>query len=159
MILAQRVAGPCLALAPCMTLRMSRARRIDIGKRAAVTSGLLGTLCVLAELCFLLPDALVTRDALPFYRAHIDLFRGILQVTILATFACGALGLWLLRSKGHALLGIGLGVVALMMGGAHVQAIDLGRGAFSVGLDYFVLELLVLGLLFVLLERLFKLCW
>jgi len=117
-----------------MTLRMSRARRIDIGKRAAVTSGLLGTLCVLAELCFLLPDALVTRDALPFYQAHIDLFRGILQVTILATFACGALGLWLLRSKGHALLGIGLGVVALMMGGAHVQAIDLGRGAFSVGI-------------------------
>jgi len=140
-----------------MTLRMSRARRIDIGKRAAVTSGLLGTLCVLAELCFLLPDALVTRDALPFYQAHIDLFRGILQVTILATFACGALGLWLLRSKGHALLGIALGVVALMMGGAHVQAIDLGRGAFSVGLDYFVLELLVLGLLFVPLERLFKL--
>jgi sterol desaturase/sphingolipid hydroxylase (fatty acid hydroxylase superfamily) len=136
---------------------MSRARRIDIGKRAAVTSGLLGTLCVLAELCFLLPDALVTRDALPFYQAHIDLFRGILQVTILATFTCGALGLWLLRSKGHALLGIGLGVVALMMGGAHAQAIDLGRSAFSVGLDYFVLELLVLGLLFVPLERLFKL--
>jgi len=140
-----------------MTRFISPAHRVDIGKRAAVTSGLLGMLCVLAELCFLLPDLLVTRDALPFYRAHLVLFRAILQATILGTFACATLGLLLLRSKGHALLGIGLGMVALLMGGAHAQAIDVGHGAFSVGLDYFVLELLVLGLLFVPLERLFKL--
>ena len=42
---------------------------IDIGKRAGVTAGLLGVLCVLAELCFLFPEVLVSHDALGFYRA------------------------------------------------------------------------------------------
>jgi len=33
-------------------------------------------LCVLAEFCFLFPDLLVTKDALPFYKANLGLFRG-----------------------------------------------------------------------------------
>jgi hypothetical protein len=58
-----------------------------IGKRAGVAAGLLGTLCVLSELCFLLPDLLVTKDALPMYIAHLTLFRSILQLSIFTTFA------------------------------------------------------------------------
>jgi hypothetical protein len=49
---------------------------VDLGKRAGVISGLLGILCVFGEFCFLLSDVLVTRDALPFYRANIEIFRG-----------------------------------------------------------------------------------
>ena len=136
---------------------LSPAQRANLGKRAGVTSGLLGVLCVLAELCFLLPDLLVTREALPFYKAHLEVFRGILQASILATFALGAISVLLLRSKAHGLLGIALAAVALAMGGAQVEAIDVGPRAFSAGLDYFVLELLILGLVFVPLERLFAL--
>jgi hypothetical protein len=113
------------------------------GKRAAVASGVLGMLCVLAELCFLLPDLLVTRDALPFYQANLPLFRGILLACILATFALGAAGVLLLRSKVHGLLGIALGSVALLMGGAQAEPLGVdGHRAFAAGLDYFVLELL-----------------
>ncbi len=136
---------------------MTRAGLIDAGKRAGVTSGLLGVLCVLAELCFLLPDLLVTKDALPFYKANLGLLRGILLAAIVATFALGALSIVLLRSKAHGLLGIGLGGVALLLGGAEAEAIDVGPRALSAGLDYFVLELLVLGMVFVPLERLFAL--
>ena len=136
---------------------MKPAVRANIGKRASVASGLLGILCVLAELCFLLPDLLVTRDALPLYKQHIGLFRTILQGSILATFALGAVGIVLLRSKAHGLLGIGLASIALLMGGAEAESIDVGPRAFSAGLDYLVLELLVLGLLFIPLERLFAL--
>lgn len=136
---------------------MKRARLINLGKRAGVASGLLGALCVLGELCFLLPDVLVTKDALPFYRASIGIFRGILQGSILVTFALGALSVVLLRSKAHGLRGIALGAVSLLMGGAEAEAIDLGPRAVSAGLDYFVLELLVLGLLFIPLERAFAL--
>ncbi len=132
--------------------------RIAIGKRAGLTSGLLGMLCVLAELCFLLPDLLVTRDALPIYKAHIGLFRGILQASIFATFALGALGVALSRPNRRGLLGISLGVTALLMGGAEAEPLDIaGSRAFSAGLDYFVLELLVLGLIFIPLEGLFPL--
>lgn len=136
---------------------LDRALRVDIGKRAGVASGLLGILCVLGEFCFLLPDLLVTRDALPFYRANIGVFRGLLQASIATTVVLGLVSIALLRSKAHGLLGIGLGTVALLMGGASAQPVQVGSGPFSAGLDYFVLELLVLGLLFVPMERLFAL--
>ena len=135
----------------------SRALRVNFGKRAGVAAGLLGVLCVLAELCFLLPDLLVTRDALPFYIANLGLFRGILTAAIVSTFLLGAASMLLLRSKVHGLAGIALGIIALAMGGPQAQALDTGAGPFAAGLDYFILELLVLGLLFIPLERVYAL--
>lgn len=134
---------------------MSPALRANLGKRAGVASGLLGALCVLGTLCFLLPDFLVTRDAMPFYAANLGIFRAILWSAIGATFVLAATGLLLLRSKAHGMLGLLLGAVALLMGGGAAEplAID-GDPAYALGLDYFVLELLVLGLLFIPLERL-----
>jgi sterol desaturase/sphingolipid hydroxylase (fatty acid hydroxylase superfamily) len=134
---------------------VNRHRRVDLGKRAGVTAGLLGVLCVIAEFCFLFPDLLVTRDALPFYRANLNVFRGILWTAIAATFVLGAFSLVLLRSKLHGLLALGLGGVALAM--RFTDSVETGPAAVSAGLDYFVLELLVLGLLFIPLERLAKL--
>jgi len=134
---------------------MSPRLRTDIGKRAGVASGLLGMLCVLAEFCFLFPDLLVTRDALPFYRAHLDVFRGIQWAGIAATILLGVLSLALLRSRTHGLLGLSLGAAALLM--RFTDTVDTGRAVISAGLDYFVLELLALGIVFVPLERLFAL--
>lgn len=134
---------------------MNRRLRIDLGKRAGVTSGLLGVLCVLAEFCFLFPDLLVTREALPFYKANLEVFRGILWTSICATFVLGAASLALLRSKTHGLLGMALGAVALLM--RFTESVETGAAPVSAGLDYFVLELLVLGLIFIPLERLFAL--
>jgi sterol desaturase/sphingolipid hydroxylase (fatty acid hydroxylase superfamily) len=136
---------------------MDRATKVDLGKRAGVTAGLLGVLCVLAEFCFLLPELLVSRDGLSFYRAHEPVFRGILLGAIVATFLLGAASLALLRSRVVGLLGIALGTVAVAMGGWHAQAVSREPHSFSAGLDYFVLELLVLGLVFVPMERAWKL--
>src|SRR5258708_5955906 len=138
-------------------IKIGGARRVRWGKRAGVASGLVGMLSVLGELCFLLPDLLVTRDALPFYKENLAVFRGLLQATLLATFVLGAISILTLRSKAHGVIGIALGVVALLLGGSEAQPVEVGRRAFSVGLDYLVLELLVLGLVFVPLERLFAL--
>lgn len=129
-----------------------------VARRAGLVSGFLGMLCVLAEFCFLFPDLLVTRDALPMYQANLRLFRGILQASILATIALGALGIALEHKNRRALLGIALGVVSLLMGGWEVEPVEMGaHRAFSAGLDYFVLELLVLGLVFMPMEALFPL--
>jgi len=137
---------------------MKATTRAAIARRAGLVSGFLGMLCVLGELCFLLPDLLVTRDALPMYAANIGIFRGLLQASILSTLALGALGVALERPNRRALLGIALGVVALLMGGAEAEPLDIGAPrAFSAGLDYFVLELLVLGLVFMPIEALFPL--
>lgn len=139
-------------------MALSPELRLAIGKRAGLTSGVLGMLCVLAELCFLLPELLVTKDALPVYIANIDLFRAILGASIVATIALGLLGVALSRPNRRGLLGIALGAIALLMGGPQARPLDVDvPRAFSVGLDYFVLELLVLGLLFVPMEGLWPL--
>jgi sterol desaturase/sphingolipid hydroxylase (fatty acid hydroxylase superfamily) len=132
--------------------------RVEIGKRAGLSAGVLGMLCVLGTLCFLLPELLVTKDALPVYVENLGVLRTILGASIAATFALGALGVALSRPNRRGLLGIALGAVALLMGGADAQPIDLGfSGEFALGLDYFVLELLVLALLFVPMEGLWPL--
>jgi sterol desaturase/sphingolipid hydroxylase (fatty acid hydroxylase superfamily) len=130
---------------------------IDFGKRAGVTAGLFGLLAVLAELCFLFPDLLVSRDLRPTYQQHIGLFRGLLQGVIVATFALGTVSVVLLRSKAYGLAGLALGGVALLLGGSEAEAVTSGPRRLTVGLDYFVLELFLLGLVFVPMERLFTL--
>ena len=136
---------------------MNERLRASIGKRAGVAAGVLGALCVLAEFCFIFPELLVTRDALPFYRANLGVFKGILWGSIAAVFVLGIAGTFLLRSKSHGLLGIALASIALLLGGAEPEKVDTGEAALSVGLDYFVLELLVLALIFVPLEQLYAL--
>lgn len=132
-------------------------RSVDIGKRAGVTAGIGGAICVGAEFCFLFPEYLVTPDALPFYSAHLALMRGILQVLIFATFALATLSALLIRSKVYAMTGIALATIALLLGGSEAEPITSGHRKFSAGLDYFLLELLVLGLIFIPMERIWTL--
>lgn len=134
---------------------MTEALRIRRGKQVAVASGLLGVLCVLAELCFLFPDLLVTRDALPFYKANLGLLRAVMWTSFAVTIALGVASLFLLRSRLYGLLGIALASVAIAM--RLTDSVETGPAKVSAGLDYFVLELLVLGLLFIPLERKFAL--
>lgn len=136
---------------------ISRSTRIDLAKRAGVTSGLLGALAVLAELCFLFPDHLVFRDALPFYAAHIGLFRALLAAVIVAALVLGAVSVLILRSRTYGAIGIVLAAIALLAGGSEARAIATGPGTIRAGLDFFVLQLFLLGLVFVPMERLWTL--
>ena len=140
-----------------MTERTRAARLVDAGKRAGVAASLLGMLAVLAELCFLFPDLLVSRDLRPVYEAHISLVRGLLLATLVAASALGAASVVLLRSKAYGLLGLALVAIAWLLGGASAEAVTAGPRRLTVGLDYFVLELFLLGLLFIPMERVWML--
>jgi sterol desaturase/sphingolipid hydroxylase (fatty acid hydroxylase superfamily) len=137
--------------------RIPISRRTDIGKRAGVIGGLLGVLCVLAEFCFLFPDMLVSSEARGLYHDHLGVFRTILHLAIVLTFALGAVSVLLLRSKAHGRLAILLALVATLMGGSSAEPVTSTPRPFSAGLDYFILELLILGLLFIPMERLWSL--
>lgn len=130
--------------------------RITFGRGVGVSSGIIGVLCVFAELCFRFPHHLVTNDARAFYVANLDFFRGLLLACIVATFVLGCIGVLLARSK-HGVAGLLLGTVAILLGGPNAEAITDQPVKFTVGLDYFVLSLLVLGLLFIPMERLWPL--
>ena len=137
--------------------RIPAARRIDLGKRAGVTAGVLGVLCVLAELCFMFPHILVSNDMRPMYVEHIGVFRRVLQVAIVATFLLGAVSIAFIRSKTFGAMGIALALIATLMGGSSVEPLTHDARPFSAGLDYFVLELLILALLFIPMERIWAL--
>jgi sterol desaturase/sphingolipid hydroxylase (fatty acid hydroxylase superfamily) len=138
-------------------VRIPRHRVIDFGKRAGVTAGFLGALAVLAELCFLFPDVLVSKDLRPVYRENIVVLRAVLQVVIVATFALAAASIVILRSKAHGLIGLALAGLAVLLGGSRAEAVTARPRDITVGLDYFILELLVLGLVFVPMERIWTL--
>ncbi|MEA2488762.1 MAG: hypothetical protein QOH21_554 [Acidobacteriota bacterium] len=134
-----------------------RIRPVDVGKRAAVTSGILGALAVLGEFCFLFPDLLVFHDSMAFYRDHLDAIRGLLLVTIAGAIVLGAASFFLIRSRVYGILGIGLGLIALALGGPNAQPLTTQPRAVSAGLDYFLLELLLLAAVFIPMERISKL--
>jgi sterol desaturase/sphingolipid hydroxylase (fatty acid hydroxylase superfamily) len=129
--------------------------RSFVGRRASFFSAMIGMLCVLGELCFLLPDLFVTPDALPHYVANLHIFRAILKGSILATLVLGTVGIVLMPGSRRALFGLMFGALAIVMGGwdAEPLAIDTPRGLVA-GLDYFILELLILGVVFVPMEAL-----
>ena len=133
--------------------RESRSPRITAGHILGVTSGIFGVLCVFAVLCFRFPHHLVTSDARPFYVAHLDFFRSLLLVTLIVTFMLAVVGVLLSRSK-HAIAGLVLGAVAVLMGGPYAEAVTDRASRVSAGLDYFILSLLILGLLFIPMEKL-----
>jgi sterol desaturase/sphingolipid hydroxylase (fatty acid hydroxylase superfamily) len=137
--------------------RIPPVQRIDIGKRAGVTAGVLGILCVLAELCFMFPHILVSNDMRPMYEAHLDIFRGVLQAAIVITFLLGAISIGFIRSKTYGAVGIALALIATLMGGSRVEPLTHEPRRFAAGLDYFVLELLILALLFIPMERIWSL--
>ncbi|NRD51658.1 sterol desaturase family protein [Corallococcus exiguus] len=140
-----------------LEMLLAPARRIDLGKRAGVTGGLLGVLCVVAEFCFLFPHVLVSNDGRAFYVEHLEVFRGILQVSIIATFLLGTFSVMTLRSKAHGGIAMVLALVALLLGGSEAEPLTHTPRAMSAGLDFFALDLLVLGLVFIPMERLWAL--
>ncbi|RYZ31301.1 MAG: sterol desaturase family protein, partial [Myxococcaceae bacterium] len=140
-----------------MEFPLAPALRIDLGKRAGVTGGLLGVLCVLAEFCFLFPHVLVSNDGRAFYSEHLGLFRGILQVSIVLTFVLGTFSVLTLRSKAHGGIAMVLAMVAMLLGGGEAEPLTHQPRALSAGLDFFALDLLVLGLIFIPMERLWGL--
>ena len=89
-------------------------------------------------------------DMRPMYAEHIDVFRHILQVSIVVTFLLGAISISFIRSKAF-------GAIATLMGGSKVEPVATTARPFSAGLDYFVLELLILALLFIPMERIWAL--
>lgn len=138
-----------------------RIRLVAVGKRAGVLAGVLagalGAMAVLGELCFLFPDYLVLHDSMAFYLAHLALIRGLLLATIIGAFLFGAASVALIQSKIFGIGGILLGSIALLLGGSKAEPITSQPRTFNAGLDYFLLELLVLGLVFVPMERLWAL--
>jgi lathosterol oxidase len=112
-----------------------------------------GVLAAGGVLCLRFPALLTTPDARGYY--PLDLFRFLIHLFLVAAFGLGVLSIVLSRRGRLGLIAIGCVVGAALLGGSQVPiegALDSPR---FLGLDWFLVNVLVLAMLFVPLERLF----
>jgi sterol desaturase/sphingolipid hydroxylase (fatty acid hydroxylase superfamily) len=122
-------------------------------------SGLIGLLLgagsFFAVLVFHFPEWLTAntlRDQYP-----IGVMRGLLTIAIIAAFFFSSLNLLLRPNKRLGFAGLALTCGAVILGGAGVELGPLREAPVHLGLDWLVLNIVLLSIVFVPLERLFPL--
>ena len=134
----------------------SPAREFDLGDgRLSGTLSLgLGALSLLAVLCFRYPELLTTPELRAVY--PLALVRAVLFTAIVLALGLGALSVLLGERRRLGWGGTACAGVAIALGGSWIESGPVDPSP-HLGLDWFVLDLLVLALVFVPLERAFAL--
>lgn len=113
----------------------------------------LGAIGVGAVLCFHFPWVLTMPELREVY--PVPYIRALLHLILVSSFVLGVVSIMLRRSKAAGLTGIGLTLLAALMGGSRVPIDgEMTDGPF-LGLDWFLLNLIFFSALFVPLEQLF----
>jgi lathosterol oxidase len=108
----------------------------------------LGTVC-----CFHFPSLLTVPELRALY--PIPFIRAVLHLVLVWSFIAGVISVCLRRRKVLGMTGIGLTLVAALLGGSRVPLDGELRSGPFLGLDWFVLNLIAYSALFIPLERLF----
>lgn len=127
---------------------------IGSGWLSGVLSIVLGTIGLGAVLCFLFPERLTMIDVRPHY--PVPILRGALHVVLVLAFLLGLASACLRPKRGLGFVGMGSVLIAALLGGSQVP---LPEGEFAqgpfLGLDWFLLNLIVFSAVFIPMERLF----
>lgn len=127
--------------------------RIGEGRISGYISAALGLLSLCAVLCFLFPEWLTFAE---FRKVYSEQFaRTVLLVGLVASFSLGTLNILLNRRKRLGFTGIAASGLAVFLGGTNIQFETIGQTPYSLGLDWFVLALLVSAIFFIPLEKLY----
>jgi sterol desaturase/sphingolipid hydroxylase (fatty acid hydroxylase superfamily) len=122
---------------------------------SGLLSAILGIAGLGAVLCLHFPQYLTHPELRRLY--VLDYLRAIIHLTLVASFLLGSVSAFLRANKTLALIGIGSTLVAALLGGSTVPVNgEVGAGSW-LGLDFFVLNLLLYSAVFIPLERLFAL--
>src|SRR5215472_16632415 len=127
--------------------------RVGEGKISGWISVTLGALSVLGILCFHFPDYLTTPQLRAAYTAAE--MRYLLVVGMIFSAAFGLVTFALNRHKLMGAIGISLTLLAMWGGGASVQVGARYNAPSYIGLDWFILDLLLSAMIFIFLEKLF----
>jgi sterol desaturase/sphingolipid hydroxylase (fatty acid hydroxylase superfamily) len=128
------------------------ARRFGSGWISGVCAVALGALGAAAVLCIRYPALLTLPDARALY--PMDAVRFLIHLVLVGAFGLALLSITLSRRAPLGLTALAFVVAALLLGGSQVEVGSL-EGARYLGLDWFLLNILVLAMLFVPLEQLF----
>jgi sterol desaturase/sphingolipid hydroxylase (fatty acid hydroxylase superfamily) len=113
---------------------------------SGVLSAFFGVLALGAVLCLHFPRLLSSPELRPHY--PMDVIRLLIQAVLVGAIVCGVISAMLRKKKVLALTGMSLALAATLLGGASVPInADLGNGP-AIGLDWFLLDLLLMTLIF-----------
>jgi lathosterol oxidase len=134
-------------------LGRGQGQQFGSGWISGVLSVVCGALGAGGVLCLLLPDWLTTPEARARY--PMEVVRFLIYAMLVIGFGLGSLSVVLRRRKVLGLTGLALATAGTLLGGAGVEIAGPVTGTTALGLDWFLLNLFVLALVFVPLERLF----
>jgi sterol desaturase/sphingolipid hydroxylase (fatty acid hydroxylase superfamily) len=110
-----------------------------------------------AVICLLYPDLLTLQEIrYGFYRENLFWIRPLLLTVLAVAYLLGITNLALRKNKTLGFATLGIALTASLLGGASAEATLDIKGDVSLGLDFFFLNLIMLGALFIPLERIFK---
>ncbi|MBI1816144.1 MAG: sterol desaturase family protein [Deltaproteobacteria bacterium] len=128
-------------------------RKFGSGWISGSASIVLGAMGLGAVLCLLFPAQLTTPELRAIY--PMGIVRGLIQAGIVTGFVLGLLSIVLRKSKALGLAGLLLATIAVLLGGWEVPVeVPVAKSNY-LGLDWFLLDLLLMSVLFVPIERLF----
>jgi lathosterol oxidase len=139
-----------------MSLRSFEPRHVGTGWMSGVASAALGLLGLGAVACFHYPSLLTVPELRSVY--PLPYVRALLHLVLVGAFALGVVSISLRQNKALGAAGITATLIAAVLGGSQVP---VGDGAAPdahapyMGLDWFLLNMIVYSAVFIPLERLF----
>ena len=113
---------------------------------SGVLSAFFGVLALGAVVCLHFPQLLTSPELRPLYPMHV--MRLVIQAVILGAIVLGVISAMLRRKKVLALTGMSLALVATLLGGASVPINQTLHAGPAIGLDWFLLDMLLMTLIF-----------
>jgi len=120
------------------------------GKISGYVSIFLGCLSLLGVVCFKYPEQLTTPEFREVYTG--ESMKILLTSVIIASFFFAALSFILSRQKKWALIGILICTASIIIGGFSVQGRAVEKTGWHLGLDWLLLDLLLMAFIFVPIE-------
>lgn len=135
------------------TTEQNKRMRVGEGRISGAISIFLGALSLTGILCFKFPEQLTTSEFRDIYSA--ELVENLMLGAIIATFLFALVSMLLSKSRKYAAIGFILGVLAIALGGFTVEGRAVEKLNWSLGLDWLILDLLIMAILFVPIELAF----
>jgi len=134
----------------------SEQRSFGSGWISGFLSLALAILGFLTVLCFCFPEYLTIADARDAYANNLTAVRFALLVVLIAAFCLGVVSAALRKNKILGFTALALVLASSLMGGHHATARGSVDSPVYLGLDFFMLNLILLGAIFIPIERVFK---
>lgn len=124
--------------------------KLGEGKISGYIPIFLALLSFFAVLCFKFPELLTTPELRNVYTA--ESMKNLLVGVLIASLFFAVLSFLLSQTKGKALIGILICAITVFMGGFTVEGRAVDRVTFHLGLDWVILDLLLMAVIFIPIE-------